>query len=351
MGEWFDYELSLPSGKSLGQMCIDSGYGELGENNRGQPVFVLDLAKIRKAVEESGSPEAEETLRCLGYYKANDGTLFQKIHIGFRDSEDGPDIKDLWYCNKWSPNLAIATAISILFPNELLKAREIAPYFAKDYTFYLKNGELTNKVGEKLINYYFTYARKRQVKELPSGDVKVSFPIGEDSDKWGSIIFSKNDVEDLGNLFTVYFCKDSYKVKFREHEEEIPVENLIGRISNSRDNFRVKMAATVYMDGLSSADFAASRDFFVVKFPIKHPEKGIVTASMCVSLYDKEHFDQTGSLPLGEFGKERSVMYIKDGQPNEKSSIRPADLVSYRNDFLSMTEENLSMMEEIRLEL
>ena len=175
MGEWYDYNIRFKdNGPDITETLIKDGYAApLEDNDR----LGLNIAKIDEAIKNHPvtkkwriSDDIKD--RFLGnYYRNRDDKPFDIIHIG-KGGSSHPD--SIFYVNKWSPNLAIAEAISALYPERLVEAIETAPYFDRDTVSYMKNGDWANKEGEKLAAGLWGINPKL-IKEPKDGMVRYRF--------------------------------------------------------------------------------------------------------------------------------------------------------------------------------
>ena len=333
MGEWYDYNINLVSEETgLAKMYIDSGLAVRELDERRGDSLVLNLVKISEAAECD-----DDMKKVLSDFKDDKGNPLQHMYIGLTGEEDDSK-KGVYYVHKWYPNWSIAEITSKLFPNEVLDICEYAPY-GDETRFYMKNGQVSNRAGEPVQS--IMCVKSTQIKELPNGNFKVSFPIGNDADKWGSIILPPENV--ARHPTTVLLGKKDYTVNFRTHSEVVPAREIFERVKTAREEYREKMNELIYIEGLNRNDFlraenaSTGQEYRIVRFPVEKPNGEVVIASIARSEYDCN--ESEGKFALGVVGKKCSLFYIKDDGSREKAEEYPKDILAYREAYLRSREE------------
>ncbi len=333
MGEWYDYKISLVAKETgLAKMYIDSGLAVREFDERRGDSLALNLVKISEAAECD-----DDMKKILSDFKDNDGNPLQSMHVGLTGEEDDSK-RGIFYVHKWCPNWDIAEITSKLFPNEILDICEYAPY-GDEARFYMKNGQVSNRAGEPVQS--IMCVKSTQIKELSNGNFKISFPIGDDADKWGSIILPPENI--ARDPTTVLLGKKDYTVNFRTHSEVIPAREIFERVKTAREEYRQKMSEPIYIEGLNRNDFLRTEHtptgwaYRIARFPVEKPNGEVVIASIARS--ESECDESRGKLYLGAAGKKCSLFYIKDDGSREKTEEYPKDILAYREAYLRSREE------------
>lgn len=181
MGEWYDYRLRCcDTQKDLTEMLIRDQYASIIEDPRDHNTTIrIDISKIDDQICGKVINGRLQETQFLGMiYCSPEGPL---DHINIR--KDNPGF--LHYANKWMPSLALPLAFSVLYPEEVIEAREYTPYYDKDNTSYIKNGSCCNRDGVSITHQLFGLNPKLIRENQRDGQFRVSLPIGEANDRWG----------------------------------------------------------------------------------------------------------------------------------------------------------------------
>lgn len=200
----------------------------------------------------------------------------------------------------------IETIISQLLPDENILINNYNPY-GFGFPLNMKNGQLCNQNGFPLLMSQDNTNRKEQllclcdlaaslIKQMPNGSYKVSLPIGEsDAEKWGTLIVPEENIYSRslpitpGSRIYIFFTEPEQCVSFRNHTEQLSVEELISRYTQSRVKFQESLMDPIYLN-ISDAISIKKRDKYNIAF---FPVYTLLHATIHDHLIVQEMYDNT----------------------------------------------------------
>ncbi len=345
MGEWYDYDVYLPkkkdSIKNIRDLLVNDGYitfteKEVEERDENGNIQIklkmmpyLEIDKIDSKIAELKNDSNFLSLkRCY---------TRDRIGIGLSDhpyhSEE--DLPCLHYCNKWAPNDLIFAALSIIYPEEIFGVYETSTYwFEGDYSFYIKNDSFTNINGEEVTPLVFRHTQN--FKEYDETRYKISLPLGDGADKWGTIIIPKINVSECKN--EVWFPKNELVTiifKYSPPKTMAP-EDLRTLYREKRAQFSEQMNREFVLNDLSSEDIIRRTDpynsnncYYIVKIPVPVDISENGYASACIPNYCVNTTQNT--VTIGRVGDYKNIMVVKDGE-SQRIEMKIKDIEeSYNN--------------------
>lgn len=297
MSERYDYKFKFKNSDDIiSQMQQD---GLLSRTQQEDAV----LLNIRNIIEKL---QDEETKAELNDHFSNHET----IKIGCGNNH-------LFYIHKWTPSTVIPRAISLLYPEKMLLTVEYAPYYDTDKTIFIKQGDFATPSGKPITAALWDINYKLWSK-MPDGKVSVSLPIGEADDKWGKLIFSKDNAPYRG---CILLTDDTVPVRFKNKTVDMPADAIIEQYYQSKNEYKQYARTPMVLQNLnisSAYSRGSERDcFYVVPFPVSMDISDNGMASITISEYEYENLIRDGApvvdLSLGTRFRERNVMVQKDG--------------------------------------
>lgn len=345
MGEWFDYDVYLPKKKdavkNIRDLLVNDGYitftekevEERDENGNIQTKLkmlpYLEIDKIDSRIVELKN---DPNFLSLKRYYTHD-----RIRIGLSDhpyhSEE--DLSCLHYCNKWAPSDLIYCALSVIYPEEIFGVYITNTYwYEEDRSFYIKNDSDVNIDGDAITPLIFKHAQN--FKEYDENRYKISLPLGDGADKWGTIIIPKTNVSECKN--EVWFPKNelvTITFKYSPPKTMTP-EDLRVLYREKIKQFSEQMNREFVLNGLSSEDIIRRTNphdsnscYYIVKIPVTSDISENGYASACIPNYCVNAAQNTVS--IGRVSDYRGIMVVKDGE-SQRIEMKIKDIEeSYNN--------------------
>lgn len=277
MGEWFDYGIKFANKEeNLAELMARKGLATIT-----QELLSLNLKEINPEMFATG-------------YRPDDN--FEHITIGF-------DENAVYYTNKWVPDDRLSIAISKQFPNDVLEISREYTGGCDDIIWYSKDGKNTTKNGNSLITAIYSLNSKL-CKDIGKF-YKISLPIGEENDKWGSITISKDNVNHLEWNTSVYFDMEEINVTFKSGIVKMNTKELVEKFYDSKRNYNNDMHSLIKITGLPRANFRKKDNYYIVK--IFCPQDISSNGYISITVPDYDVDINNGAITLGEKGKSRSV--------------------------------------------
>ena len=352
MGEWYDYEMTFKDKDrkpTLLERLIADGYAELKRHSDDPDVFKeephrndeyvsLCIAKIDELTKSVHTDDPEFPKRLLGqHYRDRNGAPYDYIHVGQCNGGSG-----VFYVNKWSPNILIAKALSILYPEEILEVKELAPYYDRDKASYFKGGDECNLSGEKLSGAIWA-PNLRLIKENPDGSAVISLPIGDADDRWGRASVPASDLSHITYSSTVshetytypnsvFFTKETVEVVFNNKTVTMTPAEIVEAYYESKNSYRAFANEEMVLDHVPRESIFRRDEYSIVTVyvPTDVSEDGRLTTTVQNPFVDFE----TGEVCLGPRKKEKTVQVMENGQ-----LVRPRMLMEKIKDLYDTTPQ------------
>ncbi len=360
MGEWYDYNIRFKdNGPEIHETLIKDGYASLETNKAGNTDLRLYLSRIDEAIKDhdlvKNSKDPEIRNRYLGYYyRDRENKPFDSIIVRMVRHDHGdsfcPD--SIFYVNKWVPNNAIPLAISALYPERLVEVIETAPYFDRDTTSYIKNGDWVNKEGEKLVAGLWGINPKF-IKEPKDGMARVSLPVGDENDKWGSFMTPLKNISGYvysGGVVennTVFFTEKTIRLSFKNSIKTYPVKDLVKEFYEAKNNFRDYARESMILENVPPENLKKHEgqhgDFYVLNV---HLEEG-----RSYSLTVPDHsVGNDGCVNLGERKRARNTRIVEENGRFEQEYISN-EKIKKAYDTYPQREEDMEQEEDAEMDL
>lgn len=393
MSEWFEYQIGMKD-KNIARVLIDAGLAQLvphkywdretglrieSETAKDLEIF---LDKIDQKIAGKPTDLRKETGGVFGTNELTKCYNAEKLYYTLTDvNVDADNLYDkdtlnntayldmkentFWYFSKAYPNILLPTALSSIFPDEIITVKERAPFYAKDTFTYTRNGYLCNREGEKL--KHIIWGINPKLVAIKHGRVEVSLPIGKDENKWGKYYTETKNVgiyhssayeyDDTGHIIegtrkeysritTIFFTEDIVRVQFKNGSQMIPVEQIIDSFRSSMDQYReyANKSLTIHghpMDLVQRTTNSDGESFYIVTIfvPTNVSPNGYITIS--VFPVDVEIGDENGTVAdifLGKRGNLRSV-YTYSGDTKTREYKTHEEIFKYASEIPQRTVE------------
>lgn len=324
MGDWYSYKVRALNG-DIKDRLLQVGFAvETNERSRsGDALIDIYPNKIDVAIKDHkisvNDASALNGHYLGGYYWGNNpdkiGNPLQPLRVSV--SSDNK----IEYLNKWTQNFGIALAISALYPDLIVEAVEVPPY-GRSTRNYLKDGEWTNKEGEIAplalygINPVF-------FKDKIGDSIKVSLPIGDENDKWGTIILPLKNVsgyyEEQNEYNTIMFTEEEISVKFKNKTEIMPVKDLCKKFYDNKKAFREYANAPMILSGVSERDITRRENnndfYYILEIPVPEniSENGILRTTVSEYNISDTDIENEKNIELGARSKFKNCHVVKNG--------------------------------------
>lgn len=328
MGDWYVYRVKALNGDIKDRLLQDGFANITDERSRSGDVLIdIYLNKIDEAIKDH-EISTNDNLALKGhflggYYFGEDnpdkmGNPLQSLRLSVSDDNK------ICYLNKWIQNFGISLAISALYPDLIIEAVEIPPY-GRATRNYLKDGKWTNKEGELAplaldgINPVF-------FKEKTGDSIRISLPIGDENDKWGTIILPLKNVsgydEEQNEYNTIMFTEDEILVRFKNKTEIMPVKDLCNKFYDNKKAFREYKNALMTLYGVSERNMTRrenNNDFYYIleiSVPENISENGILRTTVSAYNISDTDIENEKNILLGARSKFKNCHVVKNGNIN-----------------------------------
>lgn len=349
VGHWYNIQMNFENrSDSMSELLIADGIAKVVTDENNKKHLKIEIKKL--------CPEIYKKLNELR--ATNNEDMKEEFHINYEgdyvNKEGG-----LQYFSKWSIDETILNAVSRYFKDDVLYVKEQSDTYPESYSYFVKNGETCLRNGEKLDDV-IANVNPNLVKELQNGNVKVSLPIGEPSDKWGTFELTKNNVEltryenwrgeeVLGK--PTLLLKGNIDVQFKNGTKNYTPEQLAKSYYDSKNNFKNKMNEEVNIVGLSSDCFKKMKnqqtdsEYYIVSIPCKREISSNEKISITLPPFyvENEEGEIKNSIYLGKFGGiERSVRVRDESGNIVQKEMKPIEIKKYYEETLSTSRLNVN---------
>ena len=350
MGDWYDIKMKFENrSDSMSELLVNNGVAEIVvENDRDKisDYIKIDIKKLDAELYDEINKVRKEK---------NEEGLKEYFSINYK--EDYTESKGgLQYYSKWNMDETILSAISRYFKDDVIYVQASYSRYPEYYSYFVKNGEVCLRDGTK-IDAAILNLSSNLIKELSNGNIRVSLPIGEENDKWGTFELTKNNVElvrfkNYGDELVL--CKPTLllqgdiNVSFKSKSKIYTSKELANAYLNSKENFRNKMNEDVRLVGLSNDYFRKitnsdmGNDYYIVSLPCKRNISANGKITIAFPEYEVNLDSERGnSIYLGTFGSRgKNVRYQKEDGSFAEKLVRPMDIKQIYEEALSTSRLN-----------
>ena len=232
----------------------------------------------------------------------------------------------LYYTHKWSPDDRLIHAISQYFPNDVLDVNCYYTGGGDCPSWYEKNGELVTKDGQKIFSSIFQISSSL-IKDNGK-DFKISLPIGEAEDKWGTVFLPKECVKknNMGYRTNIFFPTEFADVSFKSGTVKMNAKDISRKYMKSISDYREDMMKSVEISGLSDANFIKKEykkmgnnypPYYIVKIPC--PPEFSSNGCISITLPQCDVNKEAGTVCLGRKSLCRNA--IIENENGEKAKV------------------------------
>ena len=325
MGDWYIYKVRALNGDIKDRLLQDGFANITNERSRSGDILIdIYPNKIDEAIKDhkiSVNDDPELNGHFLGGYffgEYNPDKMENPLQsLRLSVSADNK----IGYSNKWTQNFSIPFALSALYPDLIIEAVENSPYtYRRSTRNYLKDGKWTNKEGEisplalEGINPVF-------FKDKTEDSIRVSLPIGDEDDKWGTINLPLKNVsgyrEEQNEYNTIMFTEEEISVKFKNKTEIMPVKDLCKKFYDNKKAFKEYSNTPMILSGVSERDITRRENgndfYYIIELPVPEniSENGILRTT--VSEYGVTDTENGKDIDLGVRSKFKNCHVVKNG--------------------------------------
>lgn len=298
---------------NLADRLVECGFAvRRWENIVGRESLHIDLTKL--------SPELLQERKDQGYSDYDQLIIWQNE-------------VNLEYVSLWSFDDRILEAISKAVPDELLIVERDFEWY-ESLQWYEKDGKVCNAAGVPLVQkeehgpLIIHNLSPKLIKECDDGDFVVRLPIGNESDKWGTLRVAKDDVllrhrnnsgtQELSSA-NIFFTKPEAAVTFRNHSYQMPADEIVNKYYASKNGYREHMKENLVVErsAATSVIHIDNQGFYIVKFhcpygSMEENSREVMSTNREFSITVPKCYMQEDSIIIGERGKPRSVMVVNE---------------------------------------